>query len=364
MLVELVGMMLGVVVFVEPVPVPDGATPTSAIVLHVATSEVVASPTEGSSAEDVMHWLFARGTVRTREQVDVAEQVLAAATKKEPGNARWLFGRAMALRANGKRTPAREMMERVVKLVPEDAAYQFWYGMVALENIDDVPTLKQMGLSSSGKSALEKSLKLDPDQPLAVFTLARFYIEAPGIAGGSLRKAREQAGVLMAMKDGKGEFLAHLALALAAAEASEWKEMAKEFDAAEGAGGEGADPKAALAGHIECLLETKEDPKAAIPIIERYLDASDSTDERGSAWLGEAKRRLKDYEGAIEPFAKAVEMNRWNKVAVWGLAECAEKTGDAVRAAGEYRAFAERWPEDERAAKARSNAERLERRKK
>jgi hypothetical protein len=73
-------------------------------------------------------------------------------------------------------------------------------------------------LADTAKAALEKSLNLDAEQPMARYSLAQFYINAPGIAGGSLRKAREQAKLMFAMKDGKGDFLGHLTLALTAAE--------------------------------------------------------------------------------------------------------------------------------------------------
>ena len=73
---------------------------------------------------------------------------------------------------------------------------------------------------------------------------------------------------------------------------------------------------------------------------------------------------MKDYAGAVEPLARAVEMNGKSKMAVWGLAECCEKTGDVERAIVQYRAYAEKWPEDEKAGKAKGTAERLERRRK
>lgn len=344
--------------------VKDGASPSSEIVLKPVARVEVSAPTEGASAEEVMEWLLTRGLTRTQEQVDVAGRILDAASEKEPGSARWLFGRALVLRTNGKRTAAREMMERAVKMEPESAAHQYWYGTMIFESINDAPTLKKMGLADTARAALEKSLNLDAEQPMARYSLAQFYINAPGIAGGSLRKAREQARLMFAMKEGKGEFLGHLTLALAAAEDDDWKEMAKEFDAAERAGGEGADPKASLLGHIDCLLKKKEDPRAAIPVIERYAKVADSADSRPHVLMGEARRMMKDYAGAMEPFARAVEMNGKSKTAVWGLAECSEKTGDVERAIVQYRAFAEKWAEDERAGKAKSAAERLERKRK
>jgi len=348
----------------EAPAVKDGASPSSAIVLRAVPKVEVGAPTETSSAEEAMAWLLTRGLARTKGQVEVAGRILDAASLEEPSNARWLFGRALVLRTNGQRTAAREMMERAVKIEPESAAHQFWYGTMIFESINDAPTLKKMGLADTAMEALEKSLKLDPEQPMARYSMAQFYINAPGIAGGSLRKAREQAKMLFAMKEGKGEFLGHLVLALAAAEDGAWKEMGEEFEAAETAGGEGADPRASLLGHIDCLLRKKEDPKAALALIERYAAVADSTDDRPHVLLGEARRMMKDYAGAVGPFAKAVEMNGKSKTAVWGLAESAEKTGDVERAIGQYRAYAAAWPEDERAGKAKWAAERLERKRK
>lgn len=348
----------------EAPAVKDGASPSSAIVLKPVPKVEVAAPTESSTAEEAMGWLLARGLTRTKEQVEVAGRILDAASSAEPSNARWLFGRALVLRTNGQRTAAREVMERAVKLEPGSAAHQFWYGTMIFESVNEAPTLKKMGLADTAMEALEKSLKLDPEQPMARYSMAQFYINAPGIAGGSFRKAKEQAKLLFAMKEGKGEFLGHLVLALTAAEDEEWKEMAKEFELAEKAGGEGADPRASLLGHIDCLLKKKEDPKAALAIIERYQRVADSTDYRPHVLLGEARRMMKDYAGAVEPFAKGVEMNRKSKMGVWGLAECSERTGDVARAIAQYRAYAEAWPEDEKAGKAKSASERLGRKRK
>lgn len=358
-----VAVSTGLALAQESPAVKDGASPSSAIVLRPVARVEVSAPTEGASAEEVMEWLLTRGLTRTQAQVDVAGKILDAALEKEPSNARWLFGRALVLRTNGKRTEAREVMERAVKAEPENAAHQFWYGTMIFESINDAPTLKKMGLADTAMAALEKSLKLEPEQPMARYSMAQFYINAPGIAGGSFRKAREQARLMFAMKEGKGDFLGHLVLALTAAEDEEWKEMAKEFDLAEKAGGEGADPRASLLGHIDCLLKKKEDPKAALAVIERYAKVAETTDYRPHVLMGEAKRLMKDYAGAVGPFATAVEMNGKSKMGVWGLAECREKTGDVEGAIAEYRRYAELWPGDEKAGKARGAVERLEKRR-
>lgn len=361
MAVVVLGVVAGLACAQEAPAVPDGASPSSAIVLRAVPRGMVAAPTESSSAEEAMAWLMTRGLARTKEQVEVAGRILEAASRREPLEARWLFGRALVLRTSGQRTAAREMMERAVKIEPENAAHQFWYGTMIFESVHEAPTLRKMGLADTAMEALEKSLRLDPEQPMARYTMAQFYIRAPGIAGGSFRKAREQARLLFAMKDGKGEFLGHLVLALTAAEDGEWAEMGREFEAAERAGGEGADPKASLLGHIECLLKKKEDPKAAVAVIERYAAVADSMDERPHVLMGEARRMMKDYAGAVGAFARAVEMNGKSKTAVWGLAESAEKAGEVERAIAQYRAYAAAWPMDERAGKAKGAAERLER---
>lgn len=200
--VTVVAGSIGIALGQEAPVVKDGASPSSAIVLKPVPKVEVAAPTEGSSAEDAMAWLLARGLTRTQEQVGVAGKILDAASEKEPGKARWLFGRALVLRTNGQRTAAREVMEKAVKIEPESAAHQFWYGTMIFESINEAPTLKKMGLADTAMEALEKSLKLDPEQPMARYSMAQFYINAPGIAGGSFRKAREQAKLLFAMKEG------------------------------------------------------------------------------------------------------------------------------------------------------------------
>lgn len=86
--------------------------------------------------------------------------------------------------------------ERVKKLKPNVADYQYKYGgalgMVAKES----NKFKALGLIDDIKAAFERALWLDPNHIGAHWALIELNIQLPAIAGGSLKKANQYADAL------------------------------------------------------------------------------------------------------------------------------------------------------------------------
>ncbi len=114
-------------------------------------------------------------------------------TRSEPGNAEaWsLLGRAQ-LRA-GDAESAVESLERAVELEPERAERHYLLGQAYGSNINNVGMLSKLGYAGKIRDAFARAIELDPDHINSRFALLQFFLQAPGIAGGSEDKARAQA---------------------------------------------------------------------------------------------------------------------------------------------------------------------------
>jgi tetratricopeptide (TPR) repeat protein len=331
-------------------------------------------PTANSTPEEVVKWLESdedddSSPKRPAEALAAGLKVLDTALDKEPKNARWMFGKAVILHHQQKHVAARDLMAQVIKIEKNNATYWMWYGNLIFASIGEASTIDKMGLAGDGKDALKKAVELDGNLIWARFGLAQFYIGAPGIAGGSYRKAREQGNALLAMPEHKGEFLGHMILAGVAADDDEWKVMAAEFDLAEKCAregrGEGADVPSPIQNHAVILLRKKKDGKAALPVIERLAKArAEQPSMKGKAdglelaLKGEALQLMKDWTGAIESYRAALALNPGFRC--WfGLAECLEETKEYAAAAEAYETFSAKHPKDERAEKAVEKGKRM-----
>jgi tetratricopeptide (TPR) repeat protein len=83
-------------------------------------------------------------------------------------------------------------------------------------------------LSGKMKGAFEKSVALDPNHVAGLIGLARFYSNAPEIAGGSPEKAKEFAGRVHALNP----YLGELELARIAERAEDFSGALTRYDAA------------------------------------------------------------------------------------------------------------------------------------
>lgn len=129
---------------------------------------------------------------------------LQALTRSEPDNAEAfsLLGRAQ-LRA-GDPEAAVESLERAVKLDPTKAERHYLLGQAYGSNINNVGMLSKLGYAGKIRSAFARAVELDPDHINSRFALLQYYLQAPGIAGGSEDKARAQAAEIARRNPARG----------------------------------------------------------------------------------------------------------------------------------------------------------------
>ena len=293
------------------------------------------------------------------DALGAAKSALSSLPTGERGQARWLFVEAMTSLVERNWSAMRAAMEKVVALEPARAEYQFWYGNSIFNGIDELGMLSKLSSAKKGRDAYAEAVRLEPNYVDAHVALAQYYSGAPGIAGGSMEKARAEAAALLALPGGRGTFQGKMLLARLAAKDKDWAEMSRQYQAAETAGGEGANLAAALSSHAWSLIQQKEDPAAALPLLDRYDRLAKPDDTIPSFFRAEAYRALGRHREASDLYAKVLAANPGAVNSRWGMAECLEAVGDRKGAAAQYDEFAKRFPKDDRASKARERAKKL-----
>jgi tetratricopeptide (TPR) repeat protein len=303
------------------------------------------------------------------DDLAAARKALETAVAKEPGSARWSFalGHLCTLESRTlkkeegekKREKAVEHFTKAAELEPKNADYQYWVGDASFDRVDDVGMLSQMSLASAGRKAMEKTIALDPSHVGAHYGLGQYYFQAPGIAGGSVDKAKKEGEALLAIPGGKGAYLGNMFLAEIAVKAEDWAEVSRRYNAAETSGGEGADPAAAMRSQLSVLLFRKKDPKAAQPVMERYSKIASPDDMTAVFMDGEIKRQLGRCADALPRYQQVLAKNPAAQNSRWGSAVCYESVGDKVAARRDYEEFLKRFPKDDRAKEAKEALKRL-----
>jgi tetratricopeptide (TPR) repeat protein len=312
---------------------------------------------------------LARAPFPRPDQTAVARKVLEAQAARDPKAGKWAYAlahlasaeaeQAAGKTAEKKREEAHESFERAAELQPGHADGQFWLANSCFEHIDDVGMLSKMSLASQGRKAFEKAIALDPEHVGARVGLAQFYLQAPSLAGGDPARAKELANQLLALPGKCGEFQGHMLLAGIAAKDGKWAEMSRHYVAAETAPGQGAEPLVAMQAHAATLLGRANDPKAALPVMERYVKAAPADDV--SAWFfdGEVKRQQGRCAEAVPRYEQVIAKVESARGSRWGAAVCHEQLGHQDAARKDYQEFVRRFPDDPRAKEAQAALKRL-----
>lgn len=100
---------------------------------------------------------------------------------------------ALAQNDTKKRTDALELLEACIAQLPQSSTCYLQAGRLLGVNAMEAGIMKAMGSVGRIKDWLSKALELDPKSFDARHDLMQFYLQAPGIAGGSVVKARELA---------------------------------------------------------------------------------------------------------------------------------------------------------------------------
>ena len=106
--------------------------------------------------------------------------------------------------AQGKAKEAVEWFEKAVKQNEQSALYHTWLGNALGDVAQNASKLKQPFLARRVKAEFEKAVQLDPTMWQPRNGLVDFYSMAPGIMGGDMDKAKQQAAELVKLHPLRG----------------------------------------------------------------------------------------------------------------------------------------------------------------
>ena len=104
-----------------------------------------------------------------------------------------LFNSGRQAYRQGNFDKAASLLEEAVQQQPNNADYHFWLGSTYGAQAQRASLFKQPGLAKKTKAEFERAVQVDPNHLDARFGLLDYYSIAPGIMGGDMDKAVEQA---------------------------------------------------------------------------------------------------------------------------------------------------------------------------
>lgn len=131
-----------------------------------------------------------------------AKAVFAPAAGQS-AEAAYYMGRIAAAQNDDK---AADWFEKATRMNPNSSVYFDWYGRALGEQAVRVSKFKLPFLAPKVKGAFERAVALDPNNLAAREDLIQYYLQAPGIVGGSKQKAREMAAEIKKRNAYRGGF--------------------------------------------------------------------------------------------------------------------------------------------------------------
>jgi tetratricopeptide (TPR) repeat protein len=249
--------------------------------------------------------------------------------------------KARAYYAEDKTDEAIREAEKSVEMQPNNAVYHLWLGRAYGQKAEKVNVFRQAGLAGKVRDQFQKAVELDGNNMDARSDLAEYYVDAPGMMGGGVDRARVQADAVVQ----KDAALAHFIRAKIAEKAKDWAGAEKEYktaieatktpaeqwlnlasyykDRKNTAGMVDAIKKAVAAPHKSSavlsdaagmLFEAGQDSGLATELAKKYLASTDKSEEapafKTHALLGKLLEKQGDKAGAQKEFDAAKQMAR------------------------------------------------------
>ncbi len=123
-----------------------------------------------------------------------AREALMPAARAKPPNATAVFTLGRIAMSDDDAKNASHWFEAAVNADDRSSQYHLWLGRAYGSQAQHAGLLSKAMLARKTKSEFERAIALDPDNLDARDGLVSYYLEAPGIMGGSVEKAKEQAG--------------------------------------------------------------------------------------------------------------------------------------------------------------------------
>jgi tetratricopeptide (TPR) repeat protein len=246
---------------------------------------------------------------------------------------------------------AEEQLEKAVDLAPDSAEYHFALGNLYGIQAQNASIFSKFSYAGKVKEEFLKASTLSPRTIRYHMALMIYYIEAPGIAGGSDEKAREQATEIGKIDPYEG--------LLATAEVETAAENPENAEQAYRRAIE-MRPDGWRAYHRLGYLYMREKRwDNAIAQFRKYVEVAPK-DANSHDSLGEALLAKGSTDEALASYLKALSLDASFGASMHGAATCYDRKGMKSEAAKRYRQYADTYPAARDAKAARERADELE----
>jgi tetratricopeptide (TPR) repeat protein len=170
-----------------------------------------------------------------------------AATALPAQAGRAFFDEGVRLMRANEPSKAEKEFERAIRAEPLVAEYHLWLGNAVGEQAQEASVLRQPFMARRIKAEFERAVELDPQLVAAREGLLNYYLAAPGVMGGSLEKAKQQAAEIAKLD----AFAGHMAAAQISWHGKDTVATVRDWRAAIALRPDSAAPVASLAQRLQ-----------------------------------------------------------------------------------------------------------------
>lgn len=323
-----------------------GLTPLAATLADQPASSESA---KDADAADLVRRLGNAQALDEPGETDRVGRIAAEAMAAHPEEPRWRLAWVLAESYSGNSKDVLADAESLVELLPDEPGTHYALGLCLVSTITDVAVWNRGARADRARGLWETALELDPSHVGARFSLIQYYRNAPGIAGGSKKKAGALARA--GLEQPIGAHVWHGELAELAAEDGDWEAFDAEIASAIAlAPTENARHSIAVSQALT-LLRTKNDPAGALAVAQPIADAS--PESLPNFVCARALRELDRCAEAIPYYRRVLDRQPGAENSAIELGVCLAATGDTGAARDQLEQFLKDHPKSDRAKEAR-----------
>ncbi len=262
---------------------------------------------------------------------DQAKKILEsiAAHDQSNGEACFQLGRLLAEHYQDY-DGAEKYLEQAVESSPGSAEYHYTLGRLYGIQAQVSSIFSKLSYAGKVKSEFLRAVELNPDNVSYRNGLLNFYLRAPGIAGGSVEKAKEQAAEIVR----RDAYAGHVGMAQIAMYEKEYETAEREYLAAIR-----ADPSKPSAynylGYLYLQLKRIDDAIVQFKdYVKNFPQEANSYDSLADGYTAKG-----DIESALPNYLKALSINPTFPSSLFGAARCYDSKGQTGYAIEYFKKF-------------------------
>ena len=282
---------------------------------------------------------------------DAARKMLEEIVAADGSNAeaRYHLGKLLASQFR-KYDDAEEQLEKAVELAGTNAEYHFTLGNLYGIQAQNASIFSKLSYAGKVKDQFLRAVELSPETIRYRLGLLGYYLQAPGIAGGSVSKAREQAAELLKRDAYEG----HIASAQIAEYEKEYTLAEQEYKSAIG-----IKPDRwrtfNLLGYLYLKMNKPDDAIAQFILYVKYAPKDPNSYDS----LADGYTAKGNVDAALANYLNALAINPVFPSSLYGTARCYDTLGKKLEARQYYQKFLDHNPKGNNADRARERVKEL-----